>query len=295
LTTEWDRSTGLSPLSVVIAAIFWTWMWGPIGLPLSVPLTVCLVVLGRHVKQLAFLDVLMGDRPALTPVERFCRRILANDPEEALEYAEESLKDRSLIDYCNDVVIRGLQLAAHDVERSARGTALLARIQRAMMQLIKALDGIDGADAPEQGDENTRLVLCVPPGEPLDRVVCDIVVQLMKKQGLRTRVAPFNMALDVPDADDASGVSFICVCGLDISLNPTRSRHLVRRMRRLAPEIPILALLLPRSAAGVNAEQLGHQIGADRVATSLREALDLPPGRSASTEPGRLLPATAAC
>src|SRR4029077_17147169 len=122
---------------------------------------------------------------------------------------------------------------------------LLARIQHAMAQLITALDGIDG---DRQGVENAQTVLCVPLGEPLDRVVCDILVQLMKKQGLRTRVAPFNMARDVPDADDASGVSFICVCGLDLSLNPTRSRYLVRRMRRFAPEIPILALLLPRSA-----------------------------------------------
>lgn len=92
----YGRSTGLSPLSVMIAAIFWTWMWGPIGLILSMPLTVCLVVLGRHVRQLEFLDVLMGDRPALTSVESFYQRILYNDSDEGLEYAEDLLKDRPL-------------------------------------------------------------------------------------------------------------------------------------------------------------------------------------------------------
>jgi predicted PurR-regulated permease PerM len=69
--------TGLSPLAVIVAAIFWSWLWGPIGLILSTPLTLCLVVLGRYVERLEFLDILLGDRPALTPVESFYQRILA--------------------------------------------------------------------------------------------------------------------------------------------------------------------------------------------------------------------------
>ncbi len=73
----YGHSTGLSPVAVVIAAIFWSWLWGPIGLIISTPLTLCLVVLGRHVDRLGFLEVLLGDRPALTPIENFYQRLLA--------------------------------------------------------------------------------------------------------------------------------------------------------------------------------------------------------------------------
>ena len=115
----YGHSTGLSPMSVIVAAVFWTWMWGPVGLILSTPLTLCLVVLGRHVKSLEFLDVLLGDRPALSEADRFYQRALANDPDEALDQAEKMLADRSLVDYYDSVVLPALKLAAHD---EARGT-----------------------------------------------------------------------------------------------------------------------------------------------------------------------------
>ncbi|RZL18410.1 MAG: AI-2E family transporter, partial [Sphingomonas sp.] len=101
----YGHSTGLSPVSVIVSAIFWTWLWGPIGLIMSTPLTLCLVVMGRHVKSLEFFDVLLGDRPALTPVESFYQRILANNPDEALAQAEALLTDRSLTDYYDGVVL----------------------------------------------------------------------------------------------------------------------------------------------------------------------------------------------
>ena len=83
----YGHSTGLSPVAVVASATFWTALWGPIGLVLATPLTVCLVVLGRHVERLEFLDVMFGDRPALSPPEIFYQRMLAGDPTEASEKA----------------------------------------------------------------------------------------------------------------------------------------------------------------------------------------------------------------
>src|ERR1700681_4438695 len=102
----YGRSTGLSPFSVIVSATFWTWLWGPIGLILSTPLTLCLVILGRHVQRLEFLDVILGDRPALTPVENFYQRMLANDPDEALDQAELLLKERSLSAYYDEIALR---------------------------------------------------------------------------------------------------------------------------------------------------------------------------------------------
>ena len=110
----YGRSTGLSPLAVILSATFWTTLWGPIGLVLATPLTICLVVVGRHVESLKFLDVMFGDRPALSPPEIFYQRMLADDPAEALDKAEEFLKEKRLSAYYDDVALRGLSLAQSD-------------------------------------------------------------------------------------------------------------------------------------------------------------------------------------
>jgi predicted PurR-regulated permease PerM len=119
----YGHSTGLSPMSVIGAAVFWTWIWGPVGLILSTPLTLCLVVMGRHVQSLEFFDVLLGDRPALSEVHRFYQRTLANDPDETLDQAEKMLADRSLVDYYDSVVLPALKLAAADMRLAARSAA----------------------------------------------------------------------------------------------------------------------------------------------------------------------------
>jgi predicted PurR-regulated permease PerM len=139
----YGRSTGLSPFSVVVAAIFWSWIWGPIGLILSTPLTLCLLVLGRHVRRLEFLDVLLGDQPALTPIENFYQRALAGDPDEAIEQAETLLRDRSLSTYYDEVAIKGLQLAANDVMRGSVTAPQLARIEATTNDLVDGLDGYE--------------------------------------------------------------------------------------------------------------------------------------------------------
>lgn len=102
----YGHSTGLSHFAMVRSATFWTWLWGPIGLILSTPLTLCLVVLGRHVTRLEFFDVLLGNSPALSPVESFYQRMLADDPEEVHDHAEALLKRQSLASYYDEVGCR---------------------------------------------------------------------------------------------------------------------------------------------------------------------------------------------
>ncbi|MET0878354.1 MAG: AI-2E family transporter, partial [Tardiphaga sp.] len=125
----YGRSTGLSPVAVVVSATFWTALWGPIGLVLATPLTVCLVVLGRHVERLSFLDVMFGDRPALSPPEIFYQRMLAGDPTEAAEKAEQFLKERSLLSYYEEVGLKGLQLAQADLDRGTLDQVRMAKIR----------------------------------------------------------------------------------------------------------------------------------------------------------------------
>ncbi len=154
----YGHSTGLSPFSVVVAAIFWSWLWGPIGLILSTPLTLCLVVMGRHVKRLEFLDVMLGDRPALTPVESFYQRILAGDADEAQDHAELLLKERSLSTYYDEVVLKSLQLAANDAQRGVLDEEKLDRIKTSVKVVVDGLANHGDQDPPPDAGDNGAVV-----------------------------------------------------------------------------------------------------------------------------------------
>ena len=157
----YGHSTGLSPVAVVASATFWTALWGPIGLVLATPLTVCLVVLGRHVERLEFLDIMFGDRPALSPPEIFYQRMLAGDPTEAAEKAEEFLKERSLSSYYDEVALKGLQLAQADAERGALDHERLTKIRDAVSEFANNLSDQDDRPPPKVNfDDRCRSNFC---------------------------------------------------------------------------------------------------------------------------------------
>src|SRR5882724_9121750 len=110
----YGSSTGLSPMAVLVAAVFWTWLWGPVGLLLATPLTVCVVVLGRYVPSLEFLSILLSDEPVLSPQTRFYQRLLAMDVEEATQIAEQFLKGKSLEELYDTLLVPALTLAEED-------------------------------------------------------------------------------------------------------------------------------------------------------------------------------------
>jgi predicted PurR-regulated permease PerM len=150
----YGHNTGISPVAVVISATFWWWMWGTVGLVLSTPLTVCLVVLGRHVERLAFLDVIFGDTPPLTPVENFYQRMLAGDASEVSDQAEQFLKTNSLVNYYDEVVLQALLMAQADLRRGVLDELRQKRIKETIDEVIEDLsDHVDqppaAAPAPE--------------------------------------------------------------------------------------------------------------------------------------------------
>lgn len=303
----YGHSTGLSPFSVVVAAIFWSWIWGPIGLILSTPLTLCLLVLGRHVRRLEFLDVLLGDQPALTPVENFYQRALAGDPDEALGQAEILLRERSLSTYYDEVVIKGLQLGARDVLRGRVTVAQLARIETTTNDLIEGLDSFDDVDplcsedeenvsalapsAPEKDvdceAEKQRAgspprstpasgagqrVLCVAGRGPLDELASSILVQLLGKHDFDCRALPHEAVSRTGiDTLDATGIAAVCIFYLDIDGIPSHLRYLVRRVRQRAPDASIVVGLWPDGDTDNWSENLQSAIGADHYATSIRD------------------------
>ena len=305
----YGHSTGLSPTAVVIAAIFWTWIWGPIGLVLSTPLTLCLVVMGRHVDRLEFLDVMLGDRPALTPVENFYQRMLADDPDEAEHQAEQMLKDRSLTAYYDEVALKGLQLAANDALRGVLNEDKVHLIRDNVMALIRDLASHEDKDphpddkaaaeatatlaeraipkpAPPQSDapQSERLapewqgatpVLCLAGRGPLDEAAAAMLAQLLGKHGLGGRIAAHTEASRSNiDSLDTTGVAMVCISYLEISGSPNHLHYLMRRLRSRMPGVPILVGVWPAEDSDVSDKRIRNVIGADHYTANLKDAVD---------------------
>jgi predicted PurR-regulated permease PerM len=287
----YGRSTGLSAVAVVLAAAFWTWLWGPVGLLLSTPLTLCLVVLGRHVERLEFLDIVLGDQPALTPEESFYQRMLADDPDEAAHQAEAFLKDQPLSAYYDEIAIKGLALAQLDVNRGALSHERRVQIKEAVQEVIDDLadhtdpspastvDGDKVAEPPHSGDDlapawREQAVMCIAGRGLLDEAAAAMLAQLLEKQRIGARVVSSD---DVAAATmfrlDVTGAQIVCLSYLEPG-GFTNARYLVRRLRRKLPRTKIIVgfwLLTEEDAVRRMALQ---ETGADLVATSLQEAVD---------------------
>jgi hypothetical protein len=304
----YGQSTGLSPFAVVVSTIFWTWLWGPVGLLLAMPVTLCLVVLGRHVERLEFFDVLFGDRPALSPVENFYQRMLAGDPDEALEHAEQLLKERSLSSYYDEVALKGLQLAAGDAGRGVLMPDQLERIKEAIRGLVHDLSSFEDVDPAPAEDEQDPAgatlsektlpkapalpklapppyelppewrgeapILCIAGRGPLDEAASEMLAQLLRKHGLEARVLPHEAVSRSNILGlDVEGVAMVCISYLEISGNPAHLRYLMQRLRRRLPKAPILVGLWPADDAVITDQSVRATIGADYYVASLREAV----------------------
>lgn len=148
----YGKSVGVSEVALLIAAAFWTWLWGPIGLVLSTPLAVILVVLGKYVPYLEFLDVLIGDQPALEPHVVYYQRLLAQDEDEAMDLVEDYLKKHSAEKLFDAVLLPALMLARHHRERGELSTQDERFIVQTTREILENLD-LSSTD-PEEGPED---------------------------------------------------------------------------------------------------------------------------------------------
>jgi predicted PurR-regulated permease PerM len=261
----YGHSSGLSPVAVVVSATFWTWLWGPIGLILATPLTMCLVVLGRHVERLKFLEVLLGDRPALSPSESAYQRMLAGDPIEATEQAQYLLKDRTLTQYYEQILMGALRLAWADWQRGRLDQEEAQRIRNTVAELVEDLEShSDSRNTPSQdGVQPGKLkqleeivsaeaspsppinsaegtVLCIPGLGSLDETVAMPLAQLLRREGISAE-AKDSETLSVSKlfALELKDVALICLCYLEHA-TPAQLHYTSRRLRRKAPGVSIL-------------------------------------------------------
>ena len=266
------HSTGLSPVSVVVSATFWTWLWGPIGLILATPLTICMVVLGRHVDRLKFLEVMFGNQPPLTPAELIYQRMLARDPVEATEQAETFLRENPLVAYYDEILFDGLRLAQADAARGLLDDERMRHIRDAVAEIVDDLkahedkaEAVLRDDAEQLGDsplahlqqveatqdlkslpEGSRAekpVLCIPGLSLLDEATAMVVAQLVERHGIGARAEQADaLSMSRMFSWDIEGVALVCLCYVE---NPTSAqvRYAVRRIRRRLPNVNIVVAL----------------------------------------------------
>ena len=287
----YGQHTGLSPVAIVISTLFWTLLWGPIGLLLATPLTVCLVVLGRHIEALQFIEVLLGDEPALEPHERFYQRLLAGDDTEAADMAETELKKKSLSAYYDAVAMPALALAQTDAAHGKLSQEKQLEICDTVEEVVEDLSDYEDQDpearaeprAPdpspgpaslEGGSRVDHPILCVASRSPLDQAASAMLAQLLEKHGLSARVQPFtdvatarSFKIDAPDAP------LVCLSYFGSAGNPAHVRYLIRRLRRVMPNARFLAGFWMLLGQDEKAEEWRAAVGAHLVATSLSQAV----------------------
>lgn len=282
--------TGLSPLAIIVSAIFWSWLWGPLGLVLSTPLTVCLVVLGRYVPQFEFLSVLFGNEPVLEPHARLYQRLLAGDPDEAADNAEDYLEENYLVDFYDKIGIPALVLGEQDRQRGVMADQQRVQFAAAVHALVADLEEIadeeeeendqddgksDGEDeeqrdTPDLPDGEGRSVLCVGGRGEIDDGAAAMVAQVLGVQGAQAAVVGHGgLELGQMAKLPLDGVDTVLLAYLN-SGSVAHVRHAVRRLKRRRAGL-FVGLFIPTFDG--EAKALADTTNADFVATTVTEAV----------------------
>ena len=266
----YGHSSGLSPVAVILSASFWTWLWGPVGLVIATPLTVCLVVVGRHVERLKFLDIMLGNRPPLTPPQLVYQRMLAGDPFEAAEQAHDFLRGSSLEDYCDTILLEGLRLAEADRRLGHLDEERLDRIASTVEELVADLEahheiGVTDLSLPdlsanpgaaiaieqarvqrqliEEKSGSPRSVLCIPGSGKLDEAAAMVLAYLLRHREIGALAEEADaLLISKFFSFDMTDTSLACVCYLG-QPSTTKIQDAVRRLNKKNADARIVLAL----------------------------------------------------
>jgi predicted PurR-regulated permease PerM len=294
----YGHTTGLSPLSVVVAAIFWSALWGPIGLVLSTPLTLCLLVIGRHIRALSFLDLLLGNTQGLTLPQKFYERALSGDADEILVAARTFLKRNSFAAYCDLVVMPALHLAFLDRQAGAISHDQQIKMRDLLVAVVSALSGEPRRLRPSVlDDQNAGLILrqhreqltgrwqgpvAVPPGSillclglgsPADTIAAELLVRALRDQGLDARhisLEDVDAGSRPPDADPAA-VALAYLVSAFPSAEREHFGQTADRVRQYLPSARVVSVFLP--GVSIQPELSPHVENADYAVSSFVEAV----------------------
>ena len=262
--------TGLSPVALIVAAVFWSWLWGAIGLLLSTPLTVCLVVMGKYIPQLEFLDILLGDQPVLNPGERFYQRLVAMNPEEAEEILQKQLKGSSFVEVCDTILIPTLHMA--ELDRSQGG--LDEEREESVFQNMKEIIGEMIEQSPDKQitkqKGNGVLVLCLPAQDQADEIAAQLFSAVLQEDGIHSQFGSGqSLTGEQVDEVDRYSPGFICISAVPPAA-VLHSRYLSKRIRSRFPQIPILVGLWNAGDIAAATDRL-KAAGVDEVVTNFEQ------------------------
>lgn len=285
----YGNSIGISTVGVIISAIFWTWLWGPVGLILAMPMTVCLIVIARYVPQLRFITVLLADQPPMTPPERVYQRLLAFDYLEPLKLAQKHVKESSLVSYYDDVLIPALTLAEQDryedVLSDEQATFVLESTEDLVQELGEpAFDAISA-----QADESPQVaiakettpaaeisrtrVLCIPLRDQADETASHMLAQLLVADGFDVATeGAKSLTSEVVDRV-AHSKSDIVIISVLPPIEARDSRLLWKRLRSRYPNLPIVVGYW--TAQSKESLPSSENDPASKVATTLAEAVSI--------------------
>ncbi|MBB5693009.1 AI-2E family transporter [Muricoccus pecuniae] len=276
------RRTGLSPLSVVLSTTFWAFLWGPIGLLIATPLTVGLVVLGRHVPRFEFFDVMLGDRPPLQPQESFYQRALEGDADGLVDQARDILAEpgASLAAYGDSVALQGIALAQTDWAREALEPERLEIIRAQVGTLLDDLSDLGDAPAgtaslPEPWRAEGAVV-CIAGRGPLDDLTARLAGLVLHRAGLGAR-AETSAVLETANLGqlDPGLVRLVCLSVLEEGNSVAGLRYFLRRIARQLPEAKVMVGLWDAPSDSPMLAALREEGPAEAIVTSLGEAAAL--------------------
>jgi len=273
----YGSETGISTIGILVSAVFWTWLWGPVGLLMATPLTVCLVVMGRYVPQLQFLDVLLGDQPPLPIEAQVYHRLLAMDSAEVGTLLETCMKERTVAEFYDKVLIPALILAERDRHRGELSPERQEFIDTTMRDWIEELagrtveDGSLGAETADGRDAADRLV-CVPAHDMADELAGHMFAQLAVRGG-----TPVVLEYDMPRSEVLRRLAELGAEQVFISaLAPfayTQAREVCRDLRAHFPGLRIVVALWDLRSEAERYRKRLTAAGADEVVATLEEAV----------------------
>ncbi len=239
----YGSSVGVSSFALIVAAVFWTWLWGTAGLFLATPLTVCLVVMGKYIPQLAFLSVALGDQPVLQASERFYQRLLANDPDGAQYLLDEQLRASSVPEVSDAVLLPTLRFIEHDHDRGAfddvRRDALVARVDELVEDLVDA--EVLPSDAAALASPEVRLqVMGLPAADAADEVAAHLLARCARAASVDVNVigiASLKSEMVELATQSPPDVFFISAAPPNAVLS---ARYLCKKLRSRFAQTPIV-------------------------------------------------------
>lgn len=235
--------TGLSAFGIVLALVFWTWIWGGIGLVLAVPMTVCLVVFSKLIPQLGVLSILLGDEPVLSDSIRYYQRLLVKDEEEAAAILNAAPAEKEAPEVLDEIVIPSLAAARADLRRRLITPAQAALIATAArdVALEWLADREPGAGAGREHDGGAR-VACIPATDEIDEAAAAILAELLERSGVHVALAPAGLLVsEKVRAATAEGVGLVIVSSVEPS-SAMQTRRIGKLLERQRPDIPVIVV-----------------------------------------------------